>query len=82
MNVPVKITLASSSVWFADKAFDAMRDHFLPNVFGIEQWIVWAAIAGLASIISACGWWAVHHCVRIFRRTPPTCQISSADGGR
>lgn len=81
MNLPSKVVLASSSLYFADKTFDAVRDHLLAELLGMEQWIAWGAVAGLAALMTGCGYVVVHWCIRIFGR-PRHCQTSTTDGGR
>ncbi|TAJ97170.1 MAG: hypothetical protein EPO10_29695 [Reyranella sp.] len=62
MNIQAKIVIGSSSLYFADKSFDAVRDHLFADTLGDASWMVWALLAGIIALILGGGYVAAHWC--------------------
>lgn len=72
MNLPSKIVLGSSSLYFTDKVFDGVRQHVLEDSFGASGWaadvVFAAALAGLLGV----GWAILHFCFPLIVRACET----------
>lgn len=71
-----KVVIGSSSLYFADKTFDVIRDHYLAGLFGDAAWILWGVIAGIIAAMLGCGYIAAHKCWTWFRNKSQSCDIS------
>ena len=73
MSIQAKVAVASSALYFADKAFDAARDRFFAAVLGEASWLAWALLAGCIALAFGGGYIAISHCWWFFRDN--TCHI-------
>jgi hypothetical protein len=68
MNLPSKIVLGSSSLYFTDKVFDGVRQHVLEDFFGASGWFADIVFAAAFAAGLGLAWVILHFCIKCAKR--------------
>lgn len=78
MTLQTKVMIGTTALYFADKSFDAVRDHFFGDLAGDFYWLLWAALAGVIALALGVAWVTAHKCAYWWKhRKLDVCPINA-----